>query len=192
MLLQMLAIPPWKEKTAYMMKVVGEESYVIRVEHNIRVVDGSNLGDVVQPITAFEVIKTGEGEYSFLFCDKYLSAKDSDPGVVPLDIDFWGVEAVGKGYKLKNKASGECLTKTDQFDPAFNGNFAHRMLCDSAFPNVFTFYEMGDIDFYCKRDAGGICAKLGFSLGDLVGGNLIAPEVLGVPTSLVKGGNPFF
>lgn len=165
MFFQLLSVYCWKEKTAYMMKVVGEESYVVRSGSVIRVVSGSNLSDIPQPVFGFEVINTGRDEYSFRFCDKYLSSKKGDPGIIPADVDSWTLKPVVGGYNLINKGTMQCLTKVGKDKRPYMGNFMNRKNCTSALPNVFEFYEMGDIDFFCKQKPEDICVKLG--LGDV-------------------------
>lgn len=171
MLLQITFIASWKEKTAYMMKIANDESYIIRAKNNIRVVDGSMLSDVPDAYFAFEIVQNGDNDYSFLYCDKYLSTKEKDPGIIVSEVDNWELHTLGNGYKIKSIKKDECLTKLESYDSRFLGNYMNRRSCESNLPNVFVFLEMGDIDFYCKQKPEEICKRKGFSLSNAIKNN---------------------
>lgn len=166
MILFLSIVYSWKERTAYIIKESNTERYVTRSGGIIRSVPGNNLSEVADAYYAVEIINNN-GKYSFSFCDKLLSTKANDPGIVVSGNDTWELIPTGKGYKLKSNKNDKCLVKLDSYDSKGKGFYMNSKDCNSTLPNKFEFFEMGDIDFYCKKDAESICSRYNYVMEDM-------------------------
>lgn len=153
-----------KPKTAYMLKSLGKEQYIVRVKNVIRAVKASELLYIKRPFFVYELEDNGDDTYSLRFCDgKYLVRKEKDPGIVIGDKkNKWEFVKTTDGFKLRESTSKNCLIQTYSKDKKTKGYFMNHQNCDKKKDNEFVLLEMGDVDFHCITGTGGICKKLNF------------------------------
>lgn len=187
MLLFVLSITSFRKNTAYMIKVVGDERYVVKTNGSMRVVSASNLQDVPEAVYAAEMIETAHNTYAIKFCDEFMSSKSSDPGIIAAGAEAWEILPSSEGFKLLTLEYGQCLTAMGGYHGQTSGNYINRSDCNNSAPQTFQFYEMGDVDFYCKTTKSEICDKLGFDLASAALANRFDSHVNNEANKLLAG-----
>lgn len=155
----------FKKSDSYRIKLSGsDELYLAVVGKKVRMIEGNRINEAD---TKTEVAVTGDHwRKDFQFCDLHLSAKSTDPGVIPTDfVDYltqWTVISSGNGYKLKN-GNGKCLTMLDDTDKETGGYYLNTRDCNEDKKNIFVFLNAGFSINFCKKNAKLLCKDMGYT-----------------------------
>lgn len=169
----------FKENFGYRIKLAGdEERYVAAIGGSVRTMLANDISANPSAQAVVELFKRGRDSYAMRFCDRFLTVKPADSGVVAGNYDDesleeYDIQVVGNAYKIFNVRKERCLAQTTSYDSSDKGFKLNTRPCQDNLPNKFVFLEVGPIYYHCPELAAAFC-EAGDDLG-LVHGNMKPP-----------------
>lgn len=166
MFIYLSVLHAWLDNHSYRFKLAGnEELYLAMVQDKIRMVSAKNINKT--GVISEAVILEKDNYVEIEFCNRLLSAKSTDPGVIPVkdrsNLTRWELIEVDNGYQLEN--NGKCLSFVDGYDDKTRGYYLNTRNCNEGLKNVFVGLNAGLSANFCSKEAEILCKKMGYRGG---------------------------